>query len=74
MAPSDASPVVTAEEIARTLYQALAAAGHAAYCPARLGPLYDEEARRWGATGTGRECSCGREQALAQYETWRNRR
>lgn len=53
------------------LYQALAAASHAVYCPARLGPLYDEETRRWQAPGTQARCTCGRDEALSKYEEWR---
>ena len=62
----------TAAEIAHTLYQGLAASGHAAYCPARLGPLYDEERGHWGDGGSISECSCGRDSALAAYEAWKS--
>jgi hypothetical protein len=65
---------VTADEIAHLLYQALAASGHAAYCPAQLGPLYDESAGRWGGPGLTPECNCGRDAALAAYEAWRESR
>lgn len=61
----------SAEYLAHHLYQALAASGHAAYCPAHLGPLYDEEEGRWGDLGHSRECTCGRDSALAKYEAWR---
>jgi hypothetical protein len=65
---------VSADEIAHRLYQALAASGHAAYCPAQLGPLYDESAGRWGGQGLTPECSCGRDDALAAFEAWRSGR
>ncbi|NNM97146.1 MAG: hypothetical protein HKL89_06030 [Candidatus Dormibacteraeota bacterium] len=61
-------------EIAEVLYQALAAAGHAAYCPARLGPLYDETASQWGRPDPTWACTCGREQALSRYEAWKHGR
>ena len=60
--------------LAEALYQALAAAGHAGYCPARLGSLYDEEASRWGNSDPAWRCTCGREAALAEYEAWRHAR
>lgn len=59
-------------ELTDLLYQALAASSHAVYCPARLGPLYDEETRRWQAPGSQVLCTCGRDQALARYEEWRS--
>lgn len=68
---SQTSFEVRAAEIARTLYQGLAASGHAAYCPAHLGPLYDEEEGHWGDRGSIPECSCGRDAALAAYEAWK---
>ncbi|HUY53824.1 MAG TPA: hypothetical protein VMV23_01540 [Candidatus Nanopelagicaceae bacterium] len=61
-------------EIAEILYQALAAAGHAGYCPARLGPIYDEGSSRWGRPDPAWACTCGRDKALARYESWRHAR
>jgi len=55
-------------EICAVLYQALAAAGHAGYCPARLGPIYDESSSQWGKADLAAVCTCGREAALARYE------
>ncbi len=71
---AEAETRLTADEIAHRLYQALAASGHAAYCPAHLGPLYDESAGRWGGGGLTPECNCGRDDALAAYEVWRSGR
>ncbi|MDA8330098.1 MAG: hypothetical protein M0027_02605 [Candidatus Dormibacteraeota bacterium] len=68
---SDAPPSLGPDEMARVLYQALAGAGHAAYCSAGLGPLYDEEERRWGRSSS--HCTCGRDMALVMYEQWRPR-
>jgi hypothetical protein len=67
---SNDAATVPAEEMARVLYQALAGAGHAAYCSADLGPLYDEERRRWDRSPA--PCTCGRDAALVMYEQWRS--
>ncbi|MGA9774497.1 MAG: hypothetical protein WBU92_01085 [Candidatus Dormiibacterota bacterium] len=60
--------LISAEELAGYLYQALAASGHAGYCGARFALLYDETAGRWSRSPRADTCICGRDAALARYE------
>lgn len=56
----------TAEQIAASLYHALAAADHAGSCRARL---------TWrGRDGHSQSCTCGRQAALNAYGEWRRDR
>jgi len=59
--------VASADDLARDLYHALAAAGHAPWCRAALSAGYDEDTGHWAPPA----CTCGRDAALARYEAVR---